>query len=176
MTPEQLKQSIRSSALNYARSQGLEVNESRKTAILFSSVADNMHPASYQSIEGDPLILQRTQKPHQNVADYKEMQSSNSSDALLISIFRHPKIGEWKGLRELLEVPNLESQFGFSPEVTLKDGRRERTEIDLALGDVFVEAKLTEKDFTEKAAEVVHNYAQFGELFDVGGLKRVEER
>ena len=41
------------------------------------------------------------------------------------------------------------------------------TEIDLAIGDCLVEAKLTEKDFPEKAAPEVLRYTHLQERFHV---------
>ena len=48
----------------------------------------------------------------------------------------------------MLGVPSgLVPQFGFRPEIPLRSGKTDRTEIDMKLGDLMVEAKLTETDF-----------------------------
>jgi hypothetical protein len=48
----------------------------------------------------------------------------------------------------MLGVPSgLTPLFGFRPQIPLRNGRTDRTEIDLKLGELMVEAKLTETDF-----------------------------
>ena len=53
-----------------------------------------------------------------------------------------------RALCSMLGVPSgLAPQFGFRPRIPLRNGRTDRTEIDMKLGDLLVEAKLTETDF-----------------------------
>ncbi|HSA92407.1 MAG TPA: hypothetical protein VLE48_05295 [Terriglobales bacterium] len=62
--------------------------------------------------------------------------------------------------------------FGFKARVPLKDGRFDRTEVDMKLGGLLVESKLTETDFQQKRRAVVQGYRDFSRVFDRRGLPR----
>jgi len=64
--------------------------------------------------------------------------------------------------------------FGWKARVPLKNGHFDRTEVDMRLGSLLVEAKLTEGDFQSKAAAVVESYRDFDEVFDRERLPRVQ--
>jgi hypothetical protein len=67
----------------------------------------------------------------------------------------------------MLGVPSgLVPQFGFRPEIPLRSGRTDRTEIDMKLGDLMVEAKLTETDFQTAPARMIARYRDLEEVFD----------
>ena len=67
----------------------------------------------------------------------------------------------------MLGVPSgLVPQFGFRPEIPLRNGKTDRTEIDMKLGDLMVEAKLTETDFQTAPARMIERYRDLGEVFD----------
>jgi hypothetical protein len=167
MRPDQFKRSLRQSAKDYADSNALRIDESWSSAVIFENVADNFHPDSYQAIGETPDWLGRTLKPHNRVADALEMQSSNSSDALLMSVFCHPRLVTWKGVTDLLGFVPTDPVFGLKARVAKQGTDGDATEIDLAIGDCLVEAKLTEKDFTEKAAPEVLRYTHLQEHFHV---------
>jgi len=85
-----------------------------------------------------------------------ELDSVNSSDALLMNIFCHPGVVADGALSpavaRLLGVEEASQPcFGINPRVPLRSGRLDRTEIDMHLGDLFVEAKLT-LAFVQKSA------------------------
>ncbi len=172
MNSETLKRELRCCALAFAKKRGLEVDSSRSTAVLFSDIKDCFHPDSYQEILENPDWKARIQKTHSQVPNAKEMQSSNSSDALLMNIFCHPKIGEWKGISKLIGAEIDEVAFGFSGNVPRCNGKTDRTEIDLSLTGCLCEAKLTESNFTAKRAEVVEKYLQLKDVFHVEALPR----
>lgn len=48
----------------------------------------------------------------------------------------------------------------------LTNGRFDRTEVDLRLGDLLIEAKLTESDFQSAAKAMMLSYRDFSEVFD----------
>ena len=98
MTPANLKATIRKRAGQYAVRKRFDVDTSRQTAILFKCLSDNFAPGTFERISQNQSWLARTDKQHPQVPGYKEMQSSNSSDALLMSVFCHPLIGSWKGV------------------------------------------------------------------------------
>jgi len=170
-----LKQEIRRASLAFAQTRNLPIDTSHSSAIIFQNLFDNFHPESFASINNPdrPKWLERTKKPHQNVPSTLEMQSSNSSDALLMSIFCHPDIQRWKGIKNLIEVPIDSITFGFPAKVRINGGGSDSTEIDMAIPGVFCEAKLTESDFTQKEVEVVERYDSLQRTFHVEALPRV---
>jgi hypothetical protein len=71
----------------------------------------------------------------------------------------------------MLGVPSgLVPQFGFRPEIPLRSGKTDRTEIDMKLGDLMVEAKLTETDFQTAPVRMVERYRDLIDVFDSGEL------
>ena len=64
--------------------------------------------------------------------------------------------------------------FGWKARVPLRNGRFDRTEVDLRLGSLLIEAKLTESDFQCREARMVESYRDFDEVFDRDLLPRVE--
>jgi hypothetical protein len=105
---------------------------------------------------------------------WRELDSSMSSDALLMNVFCTPGVAESLALRRALGVEGDESPvFGWKARVPLKNGRFDRTEVDMRLGSLLVEAKLTEGDFQAKAVAVVEGYRDFDAVFDRELLPRV---
>ena len=113
--------------------------------------------------------------PKKGGKDYlwRELDSSTSSDALLMNIFCYPRI-LWRA--EVCSVLGIEPEscpeFGFRPHVPLLSGATERTEIDMKIGTLLFEAKLTETDFQVQRAELVENYRDFREVFACRELPR----
>jgi hypothetical protein len=94
------------------------------------------------------------------------LDSSMSSDALLMNIFCYPGVTKRKDLCLMLgsEIGDL-PEFGFKPRIPLTSGFVERTEIDMKLGPVLFEAKLTESDFQTQKAAIVEGYRDLKEVF-----------
>jgi len=112
---------------------------------------------------------------------WRELDSSMSSDALLMNIFCTPGVAESAAVRNLLGVdasaePHLGADpvFGWKARVPLANGRFDRTEIDMRFGSLLVEAKLTEADFQSRSAAIVESYRDFDEVFDRERLPRTE--
>jgi hypothetical protein len=123
-----------------------------------------------------------------------ELDSCNSSDALLMNVFCHP--GVFNGhtlapaLANLLNVdPVTQPNFGINPNVPLKNLRKrrskltaeltdsateltDRTEIDLQLGNLFLEAKLTESNFQTAAPRLIERYRDLETVFDTNRLPK----
>jgi hypothetical protein len=175
MNSNQLRLSILSHSERYAKKHGLKYKK-YQTALIFNRISDNFLNKSYLNIEKNLEWSTRLQKRHSQVEDTFEMQSSNSSDALLMNIFCHPKIGDWKGIRELFKVNDINPKFGVKPGIPLKDGQKDSTEIDLVLNDIFAEAKLTESDFTKKDLKIVANYKAVEEVFYFEKLPRADKK
>ncbi|MFZ0806408.1 MAG: hypothetical protein WAN03_09510 [Candidatus Sulfotelmatobacter sp.] len=106
---------------------------------------------------------------------WRELDSCMSSDALLMNIFCHPKALAESRLGALLgsEIGGT-PEFGFKARVPLRSGRVDRTEVDMKLGDLLVESKLTETDFQMREVAVVESYRDLHEVFAVEALHTVE--
>jgi len=61
-------------------------------------------------------------------------------------------------------------EFGVKPRTPLKGGKRDITEVDMRVGDLLVEAKLTESDFQSAKMGLVERYCDLEEVFDVAEL------
>jgi hypothetical protein len=162
----------------------------------------NFHPASDISICANPAWLRRLAKPHtasrrsraRKDWQWMELDSANSSDALLMNIFCHPGVFNGHALAPAVaNLLNVEATaqpcFGINPGVPLKTVRKgrsklpselsgrgnllnDRTEIDLQLGNLFLEAKLTESNFQTAAPRLIERYRDLEIIFDVARLPR----
>jgi hypothetical protein len=184
----------------------------------------NFHNASYAAICANPAWQRRLAKPHtasrrsraRNDWRWMELDSCNSSDALLMNIFCHPAVFNGQTLApavaNLLNVdPATQPRFGINPKVPLKTLRKtrakkpgapcpdsgtwvleaatssssstddqtltnrtltDRTEIDLQLGNLFLEAKLTESNFQTAAPRLIERYRDLETVFDLTRLPR----
>jgi hypothetical protein len=95
-----------------------------------------------------------------------ELDCANSSDALLMNIFCHPKTLLDGRVINLLGVEeNAMPEFGFKPRTPLHAGKRDNTEIDMKIGDLLVEAKLTEGDFQWAKPRMIDRYSDLKEVF-----------
>lgn len=145
-----------------------------ESALIFDQTEFNFNKDSWSVIMGNDDYRFRTQKAHSSFDKTNpkaEMQSSNSSDALLMNIFCHPKINEWKGVKQLLQVNDLSKlTFGHEPGITLVDGTPDGTEVDLFIQDgetkIFCESKLTETDFVFEPLPKFERYTHFNTVFE----------
>ena len=168
---ELLKEQLTAAAQRYANERKIGV-KCRDSAVIFDDIADSFCQQSYAEILRYPDWSARTKKRHTQVDGAYEMQSSNSSDALLMNIFCHPKLAIWRGIHNVLGfVPNAPS-FGIKARITKQGVDGDETEIDLAVGNSFAEAKLTEADFTDKPKSEVEKYDSFGVVFHKDSLEQ----
>ena len=94
-----------------------------------------------------------------------------------MNIFCYPGILRRAALCSLLGIePGLNPTFGFRPGIPLKSGAQDRSEMDLKLGTLFIEAKLTEGDFQTARYDLVHRYRDLESVFDVDRLPMSKER
>jgi hypothetical protein len=106
-----------------------------------------------------------------------ELDSCTSSDALLMNIFCHPGVKRDGRLAALLGTePGTSPCFGYRARVPLVNGRFDRTEVDLRLEDLLVEAKLTESDFQSAEKGALWAYRDFSEVFDREQLPQTDDR
>jgi hypothetical protein len=102
---------------------------------------------------------------------WRELDSSNSSDALLMNIFCFPATLRSRRVLDLLVVEaGFVPEFGFRAGVPLVNARFDRTEVDMRLDKLLVESKLTESDFQCREVAVVESYRDFADVFDCGNL------
>lgn len=161
-----------------------------ESIVVFSPEEDrhgNFFDASYAAILARPAWRRRMEKVHTGNRSlpsplepgrrWRELDSSMSSDALLMSIFCAPGVVESDPVRRLLGVTGDEApEFGWKARVPLKNGRFDRTEVDMCWGELLVEAKLTEADFQTGNVEAMKAYRDFESVFAPEELPTVEVR
>jgi hypothetical protein len=146
----------------------------------------NFFPGSYAAIAAQPAWMRRFDKIHaqgralpkaESGRRWRELDSSMSSDALLMNIFCAPGVFDSPLLRGALGIDaDAPPEFGWKARVPLANGRFDRTEVDMRWGSLLIEAKLTEADFQTRAATVVEAYRHFDAVFDRERLPRVALR
>ena len=139
----------------------------------------NFHPRSYRNICANPQWARRLRKVHTASRKpsfatgwrWMELDCANSSDALLMNIFcycrtlRNPTVVSLLGTER-----GATPEFGFRPAIPLRGGKTDRTEIDMRVADLLVEAKLTETGFQNAPARMIERYRDFDEVFDHDAL------
>ena len=145
----------------------------------------NFISASYRAILRRPEWRRRLQKVHTQGRRalpakeglWRELDSSLSSDALLMNIFCYPGVTR---RTQVCAMVGLEAgsvpEFGFMPRVPLLSDATERTEIDVKVGNLFFEAKLTEGDFQIQRAELVEHYRDLRDVFECRQLPRAKKK
>jgi Restriction Endonuclease associating with ARP len=150
----------------------------------------NFFPASYRAILKRAEWSSRLNKVHAQArtalprADrrWRELDSCTSSDALLMNIFCCPGVCNSKAVTAMLGTePDDVPEFGYRARVPMKSApngkvRFDRTEVDMKLGTLLVEAKLTENDFQNAPAELVASYRDLEEVFEISTLPRSGDR
>jgi hypothetical protein len=145
----------------------------------------NIFDAAYAAILAKEKWLRRFDKIHTQGARslprprldparrWRELDSSMSSDALLMNIFCTPGVVDSLPLQGVLGIDaGALPEFGWKAKVPLASGRFDRTEVDMRLGSLLVEAKLTESDFQQRSAAIVEAYRDFGAVFERDLLPR----
>ena len=151
--------------------------------IVYSETADGLHgnflPAAYRRILDRPDWKARLRKvytgsrfiPRSGDRTRRELECANSSDALLMNVFCYPGVLRRIALCSLLSMERgIDPVFGVRPCIPLSSGGNDRSEMDMRLGKLFVEAKLTESDFQTARLDLVHRYRDLETVFDVERL------
>lgn len=142
----------------------------------------NFIASSYGEILQRPQWLRRLDKIHaqgrkalpRSDRAWRELDSCTSSDALLMNVFCHRGVCRSRNIALLLGTETTdEPEFGCKARVPLLHGKVDRTEVDMKLGRLLVEAKLTENDFQIKPAALVESYRDVKKVFDLRALPRV---
>jgi hypothetical protein len=185
-----LRRELNQWAEQFARENNLPhcLSYGASASVCFERYGNSQHgnflPATYKAISKSPNWRRRLLKvhtlgrkslPRPENGLWRELDVCTSSDALLMNVFCYPgifrdgRVGSMLDLKDK-PIPN----FGFRARVPLKNGAFDRTEVDLRLGDLLVEAKLTETDFQRCRKAVLHAYRDFAELFDPEELPQTE--
>ena len=185
-----LRKELAEKAKCFASDRGIDHYESlgHYPTILFpadpaTSRHGNFNDESYAAILANASWAKRLEKPHSQrlkalpkdrQGDAKELDSSNSSDALLMNCFCYP--GSAKRILQgcLQTTPIGPVEFGVGGNVPKRNGKPDTTELDMRVGNIVCEAKLTESDFTSKHATVVEAYRDLHNVFHTSLLPRVE--
>jgi hypothetical protein len=146
----------------------------------------NFLDRAYEAIASRPEWMRRFNKIHAQGRralpkptldpnrKWRELDSSMSSDALLMNVFCTPGVVESTAMRSVLGLEaGVRAEFGWKARVPLNSGLVDRTEVDMRLGSLLVEAKLTESGFQTRKAAVVEAYRDFDVAFERELLPRV---
>jgi hypothetical protein len=171
--------------LRFASANGLlhELTDGQIPGIIFGrddrGRHGNFHPDVYERICSNREWSRRLEKAHTASkrarvrADWrwKELDSSNSSDALLMNIFCHPEVTVSARVQAMLGIESAAApEFGFKPRTPLQTGRQDNTEVDMKIGNLLVEAKLTESDFQVARLDLIRRYRDLETVFDLSEL------
>ena len=186
----ELRRELGARSLEYARRRGLTaiLSQGQPPVVCFKA-GENGHanflPESWRCIAVHPAWRRRLEKRHTSARtaftsydgeNLRELDSCNSSDALLMNVFCYPRLLANRGVRALLGVEaGAQPEFGFRARVPLLRGT-DATEVDMKLGPLLVEAKLTEVDFQSCPERHVARYRDLEEVFAVEELPRAGER
>jgi hypothetical protein len=185
----QLRQELAARAKKHARGRAHAESYGSSPVIVFppeDGRHGNFFDDAYTAIAARPEWIRRFDKVHTQgrrslpkpVMDHlrlwRELDSSMSSDALLMNVFCAPGVAESPAVRSALGVDGDGGpEFGWRAKVPLASGRFDRTEVDMRMGNLLVEAKLTEGDFQMREARIVEAYRDFDEIFERDLLPRV---
>jgi Restriction Endonuclease associating with ARP len=143
----------------------------------------NFLPSTYRAIRKNSSWRHRLEKvhaqgkslPRSERGKWRELDSCASSDALLMNVFCYPRVFGDGRVYSILDVePGANPHFGFRARVPVANGRFDRTEVDMRLGNLLVEAKLTEGDFQQAPKTVVSTYRDFSQVFNCPDLPQTQ--
>ena len=185
----ELRQDLAQRARHFADTLGVEFYESRGAmpTLLFPAAPDkrrhgNFIDEAYAAILANPSWARRLEKRHsrRNALpadrrdDARELDSSNSSDALLMNCFCYPGAAERIFDSLLPALPTGKVEFGVAGRVP-RGGKWDATELDMRAGSVIFESKLTEAGFGEKGRAHVEPYHDLTSVFNVTLLPQTDE-
>ncbi len=160
-----------------------ETTYSSVPSVIYSETETGAHgnflAASYKRICADADWSRRLSKtytassrvPRSSDRRRGELECANSSDALLMNIFCFPRILHGASLCTLLGIESgLRPEFGVRANIPMQKDETDRTEIDMRLGPLLVEAKLTESNFGTATRQRMERYTQLEDVFDTEDL------
>jgi hypothetical protein len=172
-------------ALNrlYARGRSHVESYGNPPVIVYSPEGEyhgNFFDAAYSAILARPEWLKRFGKIHAQSRSlpraerrWRELDSSMSSDALLMNVFCTPDVFASPAVQSMLGVDTKDlPTFGWRAGVPFANGKVDRTEVDMRWGSLLVEAKLTESDFQTALPALVEAYRDLDSVFQSDLLPR----
>jgi len=192
----QLRQELAARNREFARRLQLPhvTNIRDGSAIVYAPSEDgschgNFLPASYSAITRHQPWRKRLSKAHTSkkklpqldreiLRPWCELDSCTSSDALLMNIFCFPgllqrrEVTSLLGLQHAPDSHEMSPHFGFKARVPRANQTGDATEIDMRIGDLLVEAKLTEANFQQRDVAALERYRDFEAVFDPYALPR----
>ncbi len=178
------------SARNLRRAEGLaaarlahETTFGRVAHVIYAASEAGEHgnflPGVYRRIVAHPEWARRLEKtytasarvPRASDRRRGELECATSSDALLMNVFCSPGVLRRTALCVLLGIePRLQPEFGVRALLPMRGGEVDRTELDMRLGGLLVEAKLTEGGFGTASRDRLLRYPGVAEVFEVEEL------
>ena len=135
----------------------------------------NFLPSAYRRILASEDWSRRLRKvytasrsvPRRMDRKRSELDCAASSDALLMNVFCYRGVLARRSVWSILGVDRgVKAEFGFRPQTPVRNNHGDRTEIDLKLGNLLLEAKLTEEDFQSARFELMQRYRDFDRVFE----------
>jgi Restriction Endonuclease associating with ARP len=189
---QRLRCELSDRARHYAAARSLphSLSYGEKPVVCFEPQDGFLHgnflPASYKAITANRDWRRRLAKvhtaarrslPQREHGRWRELDSCVSSDALLMNVFCYPRLLTDSRITSVLGLPRaLVPRFGVPARVPLAADLWDRTEIDMRLGNLLVEAKLTESGFQSAGWPMLARYRDFLEVFEVERLPRSRQR
>lgn len=188
-----LRRALADQAKKYADAQAIphSLSYGESPAVCFSPFeSDTRHGnflnQSYKAIKGHPEWRKRLAKVHtlgkrsfpvKESGRWMELDTCASSDALLMNVFCYPGVLREGRILALLGAElDMSPKFGYKARVPLLNGRFDRTEVDMRLGNLLIEAKLTENGFQNAPITILEAYRDFSDVFDGRQLPRARDR
>lgn len=185
MSARSLRAELGARNLQRAGSMVHEVTFGRVPSVVYAGEEGTSHgnfvPASYRRIVNNPSWAARLEKTYTGSAQLPragdrrrgELECAASSDALLMNIFCYPGVLRRKRVCECLGVDaGVVPAFGVRAQLAMRGDEVDRTEFDMQLGDLWVEAKLTEGGFGRAGRERMLRYTGLSEMFDLDELPK----
>ena len=86
-------------------------------------------------------------------------------------VFCYPEVFAERRIQAMLNIDrDATPAFGFKPRVPLHGGMKDCTEVDMKIGDLLVEAKLTESHFQWASPKLISRYSHLEVVFDCSEL------
>lgn len=188
----QLRQAITEQAIKYAQTNRIYFRRSHfdSGSVVFLPDLErqrhgNFHPASYRAILrrsiwrkrlGKVLTVPDKLRDIEDDRRLSELDSCCSSDALLMNVFCHPRV---RSSPQVLGLLGLDEPavpiFGWRARVRLRNEKFDRTEVDMKLGSLLIESKLTESSFDNCDIKRMQEYSDFREVFQLNQLPRSQK-
>ncbi len=185
MSARALRAEVGARGLERGEGLELEVGFGRVPSVVYVQGDDGGHgnflKASYRRIVADAGWAARLGKAYTASARLPragdrwrgELECASSSDALLMNVFCYPGVLRRVGVCGLMGVEaGVRPEFGVRAGLAMRKDEVDRTELDMSLGDLLVEAKLTEGGFGRASTERLLRYQGVEEVVEIDELPR----